>query len=110
MKWYWAILITVVILAGMIEMLNIGGTHAKEFIDIALAVFAIWAAGTSGSVGWGLFVFFLWPIGFPCFLIKQYQQPKQPPAEVEGSDFLECPRCHTMIPPGEEKCPKCGWD
>lgn len=27
----------------------------------------------------------------------------------EGKDFLECPSCRAMIPPGETKCPKCGW-
>ena len=29
--------------------------------------------------------------------------------DSEGKDFLECPSCQTMIPPGEPKCPKCGW-
>ena len=29
--------------------------------------------------------------------------------ESEREDFLECPSCQTMIPPGEPKCPKCGW-
>jgi hypothetical protein len=29
--------------------------------------------------------------------------------DSESKDFLECPSCQTMIPPGEPKCPKCGW-
>jgi DNA-directed RNA polymerase subunit RPC12/RpoP len=29
--------------------------------------------------------------------------------DSECKDFLECPSCQTMIPPGEPKCPKCGW-
>lgn len=27
----------------------------------------------------------------------------------ECKDFVECPSCRAMIPPGEAKCPKCGW-
>jgi hypothetical protein len=107
MKWYWAILVTIVVFAGMGAVLQVGGAPAEKLVHLALAVFGVWAAGTSGSVGWGLFVLFLWPIGFPCFLISQYRQPS---AKVEGPDFLECPRCNTMIPPGEPKCPKCGWE
>jgi len=26
------------------------------------------------------------------------------------ADFMECPRCNTMIPPSEPRCPKCGWE
>jgi hypothetical protein len=34
---------------------------------------------------------------------------QNPQAGVEGpADFLECPRCHALIPPGEPKCPRCG--
>ncbi len=77
MKWYWAILITVVILAVMIVLVNKGGDAVGAFVRIMVALCAIWAAGTSASVGWGLFVYVLWPIGFPWFLIAKYQQ-KQP--------------------------------
>jgi len=29
--------------------------------------------------------------------------------DSECKEFLECPSCKTMIPPGEPKCPRCGW-
>lgn len=120
MKWYWAILLTVASLGGILLMYRIGGDPAKIFIDMFMAIIGIWAGSTSGSVGWGLFVFFLFPIGFPCFLITQYRRSPSVAQKVAGAiqaeendyerkDFLECPSCRTMIPPSETKCPKCGW-
>jgi hypothetical protein len=35
-------------------------------------------------------------------------QESQAPAGKQP-DLVECPRCDAMIPPGEPKCPKCGW-
>ena len=107
MKWYWAIFFTVVIIGCTTVVLKIGGNAGIWFVQFVVAITAIWAAGKSSSVGWGVFVYLLWPIGFPCFLIREYRQPS---AKVEGPDFLECPRCNKMIPPGEQKCPKCGWE
>lgn len=75
MKWYWAILLTMAILGGMAAVLQIGGAKAEWFIHFVVAIFGVWAAGKSSSVGWGLFVLLLWPIGFPCFLISQYRPP-----------------------------------
>ena len=35
--------------------------------------------------------------------------PSQP--GTEGTiDYVECPRCNAMIPPGEPRCPRCGWE
>ncbi len=116
MKWYWAILLTLLILAPEVAAVQANPSRGKEFVQLICALSTIWAAGKSSSFGWGLFVFFLWPIGFPCFLITHYKPASEVRAEPEavqvpeGSrDFVECPRCNSMIPPGEPKCPKCGW-
>ena len=74
MKWYWAILLTVSIFVLMVVLLQVGDTAVEPFVTLIVAISGIWAAGTSSSVGWGLFVFFLWPIGFPCFLIARYKR------------------------------------
>jgi|GraSoiStandDraft_14_1057315.scaffolds.fasta_scaffold2143970_1 hypothetical protein len=76
MKWYWAILLTIVILSGLVALLQIGHSEAEWFVHFVVAIFAVWAAGKSASVGWGIFVLLLWPIGFPCFLISQYGRPR----------------------------------
>jgi len=75
MKWYWAILLTIVILGLMVAVLQVHGTEGQFFVHLVTAISGIWAAGRSCSFGWGLFVFFLWPIGFQCFLIAKYQRP-----------------------------------
>ncbi len=74
MKWYWAILLTVIILGLMVVLLQAGGTAVERYVTLIVAISGIWAAGTSASVGWGLFVLFLWPVGFPCFLIVRYKR------------------------------------
>jgi hypothetical protein len=35
---------------------------------------------------------------------------KSHPEIAEPAGILECPSCSSMIPPGESKCPKCGWE
>jgi hypothetical protein len=75
MKWYWAIFLTLLILAAMILVIQVNGTNGTFFINLVCSVLGIWAAAKSSSFGWGLFVFLLWPIGFPCFLIAKYKQP-----------------------------------
>jgi hypothetical protein len=75
MKWYWAILLTILILGGLTALLEIGGPKAEWSLHFVVALCAVWAAGKSSSVGWGLFVLLLWPIGFPCFLISRYRRP-----------------------------------
>ncbi len=40
-------------------------------------------------------------------VIDAFQKSKTP-AETPP-EFVECPRCKSMIPPGEPECPKCGW-
>ena len=46
-------------------------TKASVFYSFVFALFAIWVAADSSSFGWGLFVFFLWPIGYPSYLIER---------------------------------------
>jgi hypothetical protein len=75
MKWYWAILLTIVFIGFFTALLKMGGADAQWFVNGVIAIFGVWAAGKSSSVGWGLFVLLLWPIGFPCFLISQYRRP-----------------------------------
>jgi len=118
MKWYWAILLTLLILVACIAAVQVDRTSGGFFVHLVSAISGIWVAGKSSSFGWGLFVFFLWPIAFPCFLITRYRPISEPRAELHATqvpaegprDFVECPRCNSMIPPGESKCPKCGWD
>jgi hypothetical protein len=75
MKWYWAILLTLLILAVMVLVIQVNGTKGTFFINLVCAVLGIWVAGKSSSFGWGLFVFLFWPIGFPGFLIVKYKRP-----------------------------------
>jgi hypothetical protein len=75
MKWYWAlwaILITVAILGCFTALLKIGGQQAMWFVHFGVALTAVWAAAESSSRQWGFFVLLLWPIAFPCFLIRHY--------------------------------------
>ena len=74
MKWYWAILLTIALLACLALVLNVGGSAAEWFVHFVIALTAVWAADKSSSVGWGVLVLLLWPIGFPCFLISQYKR------------------------------------
>jgi len=90
------------------------------------------AARKNRSVlGWAVAgIFFPW-IAFLVLLFMSYLCPKchgpvtsaewkrggcprcggSPAKAADGgpADFAECPSCHAMIPPGETKCPKCGW-
>ncbi len=64
MKWYWGITLTVAILAIIVFF------EVPDRLAIAIiAVFAIWVAAESSSFGWGIFVFLLWPIAYPWYLI-----------------------------------------
>jgi hypothetical protein len=80
MKWYWAILLTVAIFGCMVAAVMVGElkhdlSGGEPVVQGILAISGIWAAARSSSVGWGLFVFLLWPIGFPYFLIVRYRKP-----------------------------------
>ena len=66
MKWYWAMLVT---LAIMIVVGMLPGNAAANAAMLVSAISAIAIAAHSRSWGWGIFVLFLWPIGFPCYLI-----------------------------------------
>ena len=86
MKWYWAVLLTLVILAATAGLGLLLGDKAGQALGQLLAgVFAVWVAAESGSFGWGLVVLCFWPIAFPWFLIKKYQ----PQAEVTASERRE---------------------
>jgi hypothetical protein len=113
MKWHWAILLTIGIFGCMVAATGVAGDKADHLIHAIIAISAVWAASHSASFGWGLLVLLFWPIAFPWFLMARY---KREPTGVETeqkesarSDIVECPSCGTMIPPGETKCPRCGW-
>ena len=83
MKWHWAIgafLVTGAVLGCFTAVLEVGGAgqQARWFVQFAVTLTAIWAAADSSSLGWGLFVLLLWPIGFPCFLISYFAQRSDP--------------------------------
>ena len=78
MKWYWAILLTVAILALFVLI----DLPADSYILIS-AVFAIWVAADSSSFGWGIFVLLLWPIAYPWYLIVR---PKVLPGEEQARE------------------------
>ena len=70
MKWYWAILLTIGLLALPYGMVLNGANIGVDKIFTAIVIIsAIWAGVNSGSYNWGLFVFFVWPIAFPAYLI-----------------------------------------
>jgi hypothetical protein len=74
MKWYWAIALTISILAIFAFVDDI----PERLVITIIAVFAIWVAADSSSFGWGIFVFLLWPIACPWYLIVR---PKVLPSE-----------------------------
>ena len=88
MKWYWAITLTVAIVA-IFALLEI----PTSIVTIVVGVFAIWVAADSSSFGWGIFVFLFWPIAYPWYLIvrpevlsgeeKEIVRPKVLPSEEE---------------------------
>ena len=71
MKWYWAILQTlgIITLLCLIELI---APIPPRLATGIIAFFGIWAAADSSSFGWGLFVFLLWPIAYPWYLIVRY--------------------------------------
>jgi hypothetical protein len=75
MKWYWAILLTLVIFLPMLVAVQIDERGGHSLILLVSGVSAVWVAANSSSSGWGLFVLFLWPIAFPWFFIAKYQPP-----------------------------------
>jgi uncharacterized membrane protein YccC len=75
MKWYWAIFLTLLILAVMVLVIQLHGTAGTFFVNLVCSVLGIWVAAKSSSFEWGLLVFLLWPIGFPWFLIAKYNRP-----------------------------------
>jgi hypothetical protein len=74
MKWYWAIPVTIALLGCLALVLDVGGRAAEWSGHFVVARTAVWAAGKSSSVGWGVFVLLLWPVGFPCFLMSRYNR------------------------------------
>lgn len=86
MKWYWAILLTILIFIGQVVLFLNAGPKGELCVQFVVAIFGIWAAAKSGSLGWGLFVFFVWPLGFPCFLINRYKMPSTAASQVTGAN------------------------
>jgi hypothetical protein len=79
MKWYWAIPLTLALFGLTVFVAYFRGVaSAKNAVRVIITLSAVWAAAKSSSVGWGLFVLFLWPIGFPYFLIARYKRPPDP--------------------------------
>ena len=82
MKWYWAILTTIVLLA-MATFIDVRGGGGLAFATTALVVLsAIVVAADSSSVAWGMFVLLIWPLGLPWYLIQREDRGRlQPPTE-----------------------------
>ena len=66
--------LTRLISAAMVAAVQVNPTSGKVLASFVTAISAIWVAAKSSSFGWGLFVFLVWPIGFPFFLIAQYKR------------------------------------
>jgi hypothetical protein len=75
MKWYWAILVTVAI---MIAVGMLPEQAAEGAAALVAAISAIAIAAHSRSWGWGIFVLFLWPIAFPCYMIALVAETSAP--------------------------------
>jgi hypothetical protein len=73
MKWYKAILLTLVIFVLMLVAVQIDERGGHSLALLVSGVSAVWVAARSSSFGWGLFVMFLWPVAFPLFFIAKYQ-------------------------------------
>ena len=80
MKWYWAITLTIAILA-IFAFVQV----PTRLAIVIIAVFAIWVAADSSSFGWGIFVLLLWPIAYPWYLIVR---PKVLPGEEKGREEM----------------------
>lgn len=71
MKWYWAILLTIAIMALGYPTAVVGNDEQLTTVVLFLtATSAIWVAANSGSFRWGLLVFALFPLFFPWYLIR----------------------------------------
>jgi hypothetical protein len=93
MKWYWAITLTVAILAIVVF------AEVSEGLVLAIiAVFAIWVAADSSSFGWGIFVFLLWPIAYPWYLIVRREV--LPGEEIAREDMFDQALSWTSEVPG----------
>ena len=77
-KWYWAIALTISILAIFAFVDDI----PESLVIAIITFFAIWVAADSSSFGWGIFVFLLWPIAYPLYLIVR---PKVLPSEEQAT-------------------------
>jgi hypothetical protein len=87
MKWYWAILQTIIIFAVLLLVGPTEPTKAAGFGSFVFALFAIWVAADSSSFGWGIFVFLLWPIAYPWYLIVRPKvRPKVLPSHEQARE------------------------
>ncbi len=88
MKWYWAILLTAVMLVLTLALAELHRSQRQTIIHALTAISAVWVAAKSSSFGWGFFVLCLWPIGFPWFLIAKYR-PQPEVTDHSGSQPAE---------------------
>lgn len=65
MKWYWAILLTLALIAVM----PLGPTENRAIIVAIVAISALWVAADSAPFCWGLAALILWLPCFPWYLI-----------------------------------------
>jgi hypothetical protein len=85
MKWYRAILLTLVILAALgILGMSFGDKAVESLGQLVAGISGVWAAAESGSFAWGLLVMFFWPVAFPWFLIARPRPEAQVMAKEEG--------------------------
>ncbi len=75
MKWYWALLVTAVLLSlvGNLSTLAItaDGAGGSRLAVFAVGIAAVWVAADSASFRWGLAALLLFPICLPWYLIKR---------------------------------------
>ena len=71
MRWYWAILLTIAILALAYPTAVVGNDEQLTGVVFVLTgTSAIWVAANSGSFRWGFLVFVLFPLFFPWYWIR----------------------------------------
>ena len=103
MRWYWAILQTIAIFTPLYLLASIR-PMPESIISFILAAFAIWVAADSSSFGWGIFVFLVWPIAYPWYLIvrpdaKTGRTDTSVEKDIPMGMFFEptCGQCHSKI-------------
>ena len=68
MKWYWAVFLTIGILAAYVVCEATYPGTVGPLATVVVLVSALWVAADSRSLVWGIGVLLLWPIFFPAYL------------------------------------------